>query len=336
MAIDVSKLSYRVYLLRETGETLNITEISSGVSWEENEGELATHLSLSVANIQYRGTYMSAIAKPNCYVLVYAEVGGSAREVARGKIVEWNPVRSGSSDDVVLSCYDELYDLQASQDNRYVSDGTSTRSAMQSVFDDWGIPLVEYSGPSYACAKTTYKNEYLSDILLVLLDDARKHGDVDAFIRASNGSVSVLKKGSNDTVYWFEEGVNLATTSLKISTTDMVTVVKVVASEEDDDGRQVVEALVEGKTEYGKRQQIYVRDSDDDLATATAAANQILAEDGNPEETMTVKTPDVPFVRRYDKVKITARDFSGIMLVLSVQHDLDGRSMTMCLMPFNG
>ncbi|MCD8198390.1 MAG: hypothetical protein LUE24_14720 [Lachnospiraceae bacterium] len=335
MAIDISKLSYRVYLLRETGEMLDVTEISSGLGWEENDGELAAHLSVTLANIQYGGSYMSAIAKLNCYIIIYAEVGGSSQEVARGKIIEWNPVQSGSSDEVSLSCYDELYDLQASQDNRYVSDGTSTQSVIEEIFSDWGIPTSEYNGPSYACAKTTYKDEYLSDILLTLLDDALKHGDVDAFIRASEGKVSVLEKASNDTVYWFEEGKNLETANLKMSSADMVTVVKVVASEETDDGRQAVEALVEGKTEYGKRQVIYNRDSDDDLATATAAANEILAEDGEPEETMSVKVPDIPYVRKYDKVKITSRDISGEMLVLSIQHDIDGRSMTMDLTPIS-
>lgn len=332
--IDVSKIAYKIYLLRENGEQLNITDAATNVGWEENEGELAQRVSLTLANIMHKGQRLSSIAKPCCYLIVKAEIGGTEDEVARGKIVEWTPGRSGSSDDVALMAYDELYDLQASQDNRYISAGTSTKTAITSIFDDWGIPVEKYEGPENASAKLTFKNEYLSDILLELLETAHKHGDVDCIIRAKKGKVSIVPKGGNTTVYCFEEEKNLELTEYKISTGDMVTVVKVVATE-DDDGRQKVEAIINGKTEYGKHQRIYIRDDDDTLAAATAAAKEILDEEGNPKETIAVKAPDIPSIRKGDKIKITTRFYNGYALVLSISHNASNRSMSMELSKFD-
>jgi len=330
MAVDVNKINYKVYILRETGECLDVTGITTGLSWEENEGEIAMRLSLEMTNVGYGGTRMSSIAKPNCYIIVKATLGGSYEEVARAKITEWSPQRSGSSDQLSLSGYDELYDLQASQDNRYITDGMSTKTALISIFNDWGIPVAQYDGPTIANAKTTFKNETLSDIILELLETAHKHGAPECIVRASQGKVSVIRKGGNSTVYCFEEANNLELTNYKISTTGMVTVVKVVATE-DDDGRQKVEAIINGRTEYGKRQRIYVRSEDDDMATATAAAQEILDEQGNPEHTMSVKAPDIPTIRKGDTVKITSVVYSGYCIVLSIQHDASGKSMTMQL-----
>lgn len=326
--IDISKTTYKIYLLRENGEQLDITDVSQNVGWEENEGELAMRVSLTLANILHSGKRISSLAKPNCQIIITAESGSSKEEVARGKIMDWAPTRSGSTDSIELGGYDDLYDLQASQDNRYISAGVSTKTAITSIFSDWGIPVEKYEGPTNSNAKTTFKNEYLSDIILELLETAYKHGARECIVRANKGKVSVVPKANNTTVYCFEEEKNVELTKYKISTGDMVTVVKVVATE-DDDGRQKVEAVINGKTEYGKRQRIYIRDDDDTLATATAAAKEILEEEGKPEETLNLKAPDVPFIRKGDKIKLTSRVYSGYALVKSIQHDASNRTMSM-------
>lgn len=326
--VDISKITYKVYLLRENGEQLNITDISQNVGWEENEGELAQRVSLTIANSLHNGKRMASLAKPNCQIIITAEAGSNAEEVARGKIMEWSPSRSGSTDSVELGGYDDLYDLQASQDNRYISAGVSTKTAITTIFDDWGIPIEKYEGPTNSNAKTTFKNEYLSDIILELLETAYKHGAKECIIRANKGKVSIIPKASNTTIYCFDEDQNVELTKYKISTGDMVTVVKVVATE-DDDGRQKVEAIINGKTEYGKRQRIYIREDDDTLATATAAAKEILDEEGNPEETFNLKAPDIPFIRKGDKIKLTTRVYSGYAIVTSIQHNASNHSMSL-------
>lgn len=326
--VDISKITYKIYLLRENGEQLNITDISQNVGWEENEGELAMRVSLTLANIIHNGKRISSLAKPNCQIIITAESGSTKEEVARGKIMDWSPTRSASTEAIELGGYDDLYDLQASQDNRYISAGVSTKTALTSIFKDWGIPVAKYEGPTNSNAKTTFKNEYLSDIILELLQTAYKHGAKECIVRANKGKVSVVPKASNTTVYCFEEEQNLEMTKYKISTGDMVTVVKVVATE-DKSGRQKVEAVINGKTQYGKRQRIYIRDDDDTLATATAAAKEILAKEGKPQETFSLKAPDVPFIRKGDKIKVKTRVYSGYAIVKSVQHNASSQSMSL-------
>ena len=328
--IDISKITYKVYLLRENGEQLNITEAATELGWEENEGELAQRVSLTLANTKHNGKNLSSLAKPNCFIVVKAENSGAADEVARGKIVDWTPSKSGTTDEISLTCYDELFDLQKSQDNRYISAGVSTKTALTGIFKDWGVPVEKYEGPTVAHAKTTFKNEYLSDIILELLDTAHKHGAKRCIVRARKGKVSVIPRAENETIYCFEESNNLSLTKYKLTTSDMITVVKVVATE-DKSGRQAVEAIINGKTEYGKRQKIYCRDDDDTLATATAAAKQILKEEGEPSVTMNLKAPDVPYIRKGDKVKLTTSVYTGYAVVISIQHDPASRSMSMAV-----
>lgn len=330
--IDISKLSYRVYLLRETGEQLDITNLSENLSWEENDGELAMRVSLSLANVMYNGQLISSVVKPNCQMIVMAQVESDVREVARARITKWEPTRSGSEDKLSVSGYDELFDLQHSQDNRYISAGTSTSSAIMSVLSDWGVPVGEFNAPGNANAKLTYKNEYLADIILDLLNTAVEHGEKERVIRADKGKVSVVLLGGNSTVYKFEEERNLSTSRYSLDTDDMITVVKIVAPE-DDEKRQKVEAVINGRTEYGRRQRIYVRDKEDTLAAAENAARKILEEKGKPKETFSVKAPDVPYIRKGDVVSIKCRVFEGNALVSSIQHDADSRSMTMDLLP---
>ena len=69
------------------------------------------------------------------------------------------------------------------------------------------------------------------------------------------------------------------------------------------------------------------------LATAQAAARKILEDDGKPAETFEVRSPDVPYIRKGDKVKVATRVYEGFAHVLSVQHNATNRAMTMTIEP---
>ena len=263
--IDISKVKYQLILVTEEGKEIDITGATEDLGWEEGEVELALRISFSMANIKYEGQLLSSIAKPGCVVAVIADWGTGKEEVARGKISEWDPLFSAGGNIVYITAYDDLINLQGSQDNRYYSAGTGTKSAITGIFNDWGIPIGEYKGPDVAHAKTLFKAEYLSDIIIQLLDDAKKKGGAKCFVRSSKGKVSVLPEGNNTTIYHFDEDKNVEIARDMMSITTLVTRVKVVGKE-DSDGKQAVEAVVDGLTKYGIRQQIYVRDEDDTLA----------------------------------------------------------------------
>ncbi|MGI5892706.1 MAG: XkdQ/YqbQ family protein [Bacillota bacterium] len=331
--IDIRKLKYKLILVTATGKQLDITQAAESLGWEEGDAELAMRIGFTLHNIKYGGSQLSSLAQPGCIVAIIADWGTSSEEVARGSIQEWEPGHLGSASttfDVIA--YDELFNLQQSQDNRYYSAGTGTKAAITGIFNDWGVPIEKYDGPDVAHAKTPFKNEYLSNILLKLLDDASKKGAAKCIIRASKGKVSVLPKGSNETIYHFDEDTNATLTRDKISTVDLVTRVKVVGKE-DNEGRQPVEAVVDGLTQHGIRQRIQNRAEDDSLDTAKSTAQQLLNEYGKPVRIIVLEGPDVPVIRKGDKIHVKAGTLNGYYVTKSVRHDAATRSMSMELEP---
>jgi len=330
--IDVSKIKYLLYLVTETGAQLNITAAVKELGWGEGDGELAARINCALYNTPYNGAALSSAVKLNCKLVVIADCGAVSAEVCRGTIVVWAPTCDGNSgSSLECTAYDVLYDMQQSEDNRYYPDGTGTQSALFGVFDDWGIPVASYDGPDVPHAKTVFKSKKLGDIAAALLDDAVKKGAPKCIIRAVQDKVSVLPRGSNADIYMFCAD-NMTVASDEISTEDMVTRVKVMGVE-DDDGRTSVEAVVNGQTQYGIRQKIVSQSSSDTLEDSKTEAQSILDKDGAPKRTSKVTSPDVPFVRKGDKVHISAGTLDGYFYVTSIQHNATDKKMTMAVEP---
>lgn len=327
--IDVANIKYRLVVMTEDKKQYNIKEFVENLGWEENDGELAVRISFTAKNDKTSAGLISSLAKPGCLVGVFASHGSIDEEVARGYITDWKPTLSGSKDKFDVTCYDELYNLQESQELIYYSSGIGTKSAITKIFDDWQIPMDKYEGPDVTHGKLAYKTEMLSDVLLDILDDAKKKGGGSAMIRAAKGKVSVIEWGSNTTVYHFEAD-NTKQVSHKKSTSGMITRVKIIG-QEDDDGRSSVEAVVNGLTKFGVRQKIYIRGKDDSVSDAQSAAQEIIDEKGQVKEDITVQAPDIPFIRKGDLVHITVGTLEDYYYVRGIRHDADSGSMTMDL-----
>ena len=327
--IDVANIKYRLVVMTEDKKQYNIKEFVENLGWEENDGELAVRISFTAKNDKTSAGLISSLAKPGCLVGVFASHGSIDEEVARGYITDWKPTLSGSKDKFDVTCYDELYNLQESQELIYYSSGIGTKSAITKIFDDWQIPMDKYEGPDVTHGKLAYKTEMLSDVLLDILDDAKKKGGGSAMIRAAKGKVSVIEWGSNTTVYHFEAD-NTKQVSHKKSTSGMITRVKIIG-QEDDDGRSSVEAVVNGLTKFGVRQKIYIRGKDDSVSDAQSAAQEIIDEKGQVKEDITVQAPDIPFIRKGDLVHITVGTLKDYYYVRGIRHDADSGSMTMNL-----
>lgn len=326
--IDLSKIRYRVVVMDESGRQYNIKDYIQNLGWEENENEIAVRSSFTAKNDKTSKGYLSSIIKPGCLVGIFASDGASfEEEVARGYVETWNPVEQNSGNSLRCTCYDELYKLQKSQDNRYYPSGTGTKSALQSIFDDWEIPQGDYKGPNASHGKTVCNNKYLSDIMLEFLDDAVKRGAEKCIIRAAKGCVSVIPRGSNESVYVFRLD-NAKSFSQSVSTENLITRVKVVG-QEDDEGKRSVDATLNGAIKYGIRQRIYTRGSDETLNDAKTAAQEILDTEGRIEKEMTVQSLDVPFIRKGDLVYIISELASDYYYVKSIQHNAELYEMTM-------
>lgn len=329
--IDLSRVKYKLIGIIEDGTQIDLTGTVQQLYWEEGEKELSMRLSCTLINRLYDTDYVSNQIKPNCILIVLVDTGVVTIEVARGKIVDWEISSSNSEDTLKLTCYDALYDLKESNDHRYISAGTSTKTALMSIFDDWGVPIEEYNGPDISHAKTVFKNDALSDIILDLLDAAKKQGAGEYVVRAVKNKVSIIPKGSNKEIYHLDESLHAESLKQKFSVAGMVTRIKVLATATGSEDRQAIEAIVDGMTEYGIRQKIHVRSSEDTLDAAKTAAQEILDEDGIPEQVITWEGPDIPFIRKGDKIHMKTRIHNGFFYVDAVRHNADDKTMTLTI-----
>lgn len=328
--IDLSKIRYRVVVITEKGAQYNIQNYIENLGWEENEKEIAVRSSFTARNDKTSKGRLSSLIKPGCFIGIFATDGKNLNEeVARGCVETWNPIEQNSQNVLKATCYDELYKLQKSQDNRFYASGTGSKSIITGILKDWKIPQGKYKGPNASHGKLVYNNKYLSDIILEVLDDAEKKGEQKCLLRSTKGYTSVIERGSNKTVYVFRKD-NTKQFSESISTADLVTRVKVVGKA-DDDGKSSVDVTLNGLKKYGVRQRIYTRGSDESVSDAKSAAQEILDNEGQAEKTMTVQSPDVPFIRKGDLVYIISSLRSEYYFVNSIQHDCDIHSMTMQL-----
>lgn len=328
--VDISKIKYSVSVIGDDGTQYNIKNYIHGLGWEENENEISVRLSFKARNDVTAKGQLSELIKPGSLVVVTASDGGSFNdEVARGYVEKWNPTDRSSASDLSCICYDELYKLQKSQDDLFLPDGTGTQAAINNLLSEWEVPVGDYKGPNSTHGKLTFKNQYLSDIILELLDDAVKKGGEKCIVRGTKGKTDVVPYGGNDAVYVFKVDNSLIVSN-SLSTEDLVTKVKVVG-QENKSGQTSVEATLTGLTEYGTRQRIYRRGSDEKLADAKSAAQAILDESGKVLEEVSVEAPDIPWLRKGHAVCLMAGASNGRYYAKGVVHNADSATMTLDL-----
>ncbi len=328
--INLANIQYHVVAVDEEGKRYKIRDYIENLGWEENEKELSARLSFTVRNDKTSKGYLSGILKPGCLILVSSTDGGSLnQEVIRGYVNTWNPSLQNSGRELKCVCYDELYSLQKSQENLYFPSGTGTKSAVTGILNAWKLPLRKYEGPDVAHGKLKFNNRYLSDILLELLDDAVKKGGEKCILRAAEGKVEIVLRGSNKNVYIFRAD-NIKAVSESQNIDNLVTRVT-VTGQADDEGKSSVEATLDGFTKYGIRQRIYVRSSDETPEAAKSAAQEILNEEGTIKKEISLQGPDVPVIRKGDRIELEAGLTKGSFYVKSVRHDADACSMSVNL-----
>ena len=322
---------YKVELITEKKKKYNITAFIQDLSWGEKEKELAARITFVAKNEKTSAGRLSSLAKPGCWVILsYSYNGGTYKEAVRGKIVEWNPSAQTTGEKLSIKAYDILFDLQESSDNIYYPKGRKTKTLLKKIFMKWKIPMGSYSGPNKKHGKEVFKNAKLGKVVFDILAEANNKGGVEAIPRASKNKVNIVAYGSNSKVYKFSQTSNISSISHKVSTVGMVTKVKIVGQEKTKGkkkGKAPVYATVKGKTKYGVRQKLYVRNKKDSLKKAKKEAKKILKEEGSPKNEISIKTYDLPFMRKGHMVQLTSTTANGYYYVDSITHNCDEMSM---------
>ena len=186
----------------------------------------------------------------------------------------------------------------------------------------------DYQGSDVKHAKTVFRKKHLCDMITNILDEAKKKDAGFYFIRAKEGIIQIIPRGTNEDIYHFDELDNAVKATESFDSSNMITRV-VIVGKEDKDGKQKIEATVDGKTEFGIRQTIINMPKDKSLDDATKTANEILKEKGALARKTNLEAPDLPFLRKGDRIRVSAGTVQGYFFVKSVRHNADDRKMTM-------
>lgn len=341
MAASMKHPEYKMNLFDSSGTKYQFKNITTDLTVGHEENDLAQKVNITIANVKVGKKRLSNIIKLRQKVYVYANTGSGYKEVFRGYVWERKFDTSLDTREISLICYDRLIYLQNSKDNFYRKKGAKTKNVITSIAKKWGVKI-KYNYVSITHGKLVYRSENISDILLSILNKAKKQSGVGYAIRCEKGVMVIDKQGSNSTVYKVESGDNALSQSYTETMEGMVTKVKIVKAEtvkkkkkkgddtEKETGRYVTVANVKGDTkQYGTLQDIIEKGSDEKLSDAKKEAQKIIKKDGHPKRDISVTAVDIPWVEKGHKVYINAGTLKNNYIVKGIEHDAANHTMTM-------
>lgn len=327
--IAIDEIKYTVVLIDEKKEAVVLNNFLTSFSWEEMNGQLASKASLNLLNAQVPGGYLTTIIKLGTYIKIFAEWCGEQKEVFSGRVWTWT-YNSAQNKDFKVVAYDHLIYIQKSKDAFYFPAGKKTSEIIKEVCGDkgFGVP-VEYLGSDETHEKEKSLSQPAGEFILNILDNAYKKGAPKCVIRWENDKMRIIPKGDNTEVYVFEADTNTFETNHSVTLDNLVTRVIVRGREKDDKVGELVIDPIDGKTEFGIIQELYLRPQDATVEDAKKAAEEIMKERGEPQDEMSVECADLPILRKGHKVKIAAGSIVGHYYVKGVVHNGSEKTMTM-------
>ena len=328
MAVDIALLTYHVDLITESGAVYDLDHALLSLSWEEQEGQLAQRATLKLANYKMESGYLMQLVKINCIIKISADWGGGNQPLFEGTIWEWD-YKSAQAKELAITAYDPMIRLQQSKDFKYFSAGMSTPAILNNICGDWGIPLSYEWSKQITHEKKVFNCDPISDMIIKLLDEVKLQTSTRYVALYKNGSLVISDYGANSEIYQFNTDKSICTSD-KLTINNLVTRVKIIGKA-DNQGRSSVDAVIDGNLEYGVLQEVVRRDSNKKMGEANAEAQAILKERGKPEESITLNSADLPFLRRGDAVGVAAGNLIGTFYVVGVSHNATSKQMTMTL-----
>lgn len=326
--IDLNKIEYRVIAVTPDGQQLDLTDITHGLGFSEGEKELSAKITMKLANADYGGKNISELVQPFTPIFIYASMGGGFEEVMRGTVQKWGTRETNGERFLNIETADEVQALRRNQDNFYFTADHSSSAIINEILNKWGVPF-ESQVEDVTHAKKVYNKKYLIDMLEEVLEDIKEKSDKVYFIRAKNGVVQIIPRGTNETIYHFDIDDNLVRVEEDFDVSAIVTRVQVVAKGKEE-GHQKIEATVDGKTDLGVRQVIYERGNKTTLEEAQKAAEKIIKEQGSAKHDVSIESPDIPTLRKGDRIRVRGSNEQDMYyFVKSIRHNAANQRMTL-------
>lgn len=311
----------------------NLTPLLLSIDFSDSEKQIAQRVTLQLTNILVDGTWLSSIFQPRDRIFIHANDGSKSGEVFRGYLWGRNYKSSIKEHTLKLTCYDNLIYMQESEDSLYFSAGKSTKDIATAICNNWGVKL-NYSYSSIHHEKMPLRGKIYEILTADVLDLVRKRTGKKYVVISDQDTMHIKHVGQNTTIYKFLAGKNVTSTSSGWTMDGIITQV-VILGKADDNDRDPVEAIVTGNTSgLGTLQKIESRDENTSLADAKLEAKNTIDESGKPKWEYEIDCPDIPWVRKGDKVFVDAGDINEKYLIVTAVNraiDMKTRKMTMTL-----
>ncbi len=325
--IDINSISYDVRLIDQNGNYFPLNNAITSLQLEELEDELAGRARISFAAADDGKNKLISLIKLNCPVVIYGRWNTAAKKLFMGNVWEWGYSHSSQKTLSITVC-DPLIRLQQCQDFKYYSAGLTTKNIISDICKTWSIPLV-YSFQSITHDKQIFDGIAVSDMITSLLNEVKQKTGSKFIVSYRDGAMRITGYGTNSVIYKFDGNVTISTSD-NLSMNDLVTRVKILGTA-DDSGRSPVEAVLDGDTSFGILQSIIKREHDKTLADTNSEAQNIINENGTPQETISVTVPDLPFLHKGDAIEMNAANLIGTFFVTGVSHNVTAKTMTLDL-----
>ncbi|MGN0999699.1 MAG: hypothetical protein ACI4PO_09125 [Faecousia sp.] len=330
MAASQQSPVYTVYFI--SGDTkYNVTPALVALDRSDSEGKIAQRVNLQLMNVKVNGIWLSGIITAGGRVIVYANDGSINDEVFRGYPWTRKYVSSLSDHELSITCYDNLIYFQESEESLYFTGGKNTEVIVSTICERWGVPL-KYKYDKTIHAKLPLRGKLYDIITTDLLDVVKKRTGNKYVVLSDKDTMYVKYVGANTTIYHFQVGKNITRTTSGWTMEGVVTKVVIVGKADDED-RVPIEATVTGNTsEYGTLQKIQQRDENTDLVHAKLEAQNTIDEKGEPKWEYEIKAPDIPWIRKGDKVYVDAGDIvKRYLIVIAVDRTFSNSKSEMTL-----
>ncbi|MEG1904892.1 MAG: hypothetical protein RR212_10885 [Bacteroidales bacterium] len=329
MGFNPIKTNYEIFVLRSEGNKYNLGKLVTSCTWREMENDYVCRATITMANVKTSlGCWTEHITPLGSRIFIFA----NGQQVFCGTVWNHRYRSEKSSETIEVTANDWMIYLSQSKDSAYFGAGALTIDVCEQTCQRWGID-VRYQYFPYNHGKLVFKNKSIMDQLSEVCTECQDKNNGRKFIMQfeSDMALYIRGQGYNDTVYVLTGGElgtrSLISVELESSLDNLVTKVNVLGKA-DDEGRESVEASVEGDTSFGVLQEQIYRDNDKSIEETTAEAQGILDKKGKPEHAFSITCPDIPFVRKGHRIHcVFSAEINDYFYVLSVTHNVSSRTM---------
>ena len=301
--IDLREVYYRVIIYPPGKDPVEITSLCETVKHSESEDRFVADLTVRMKNVKEHGhgwIHGSVAVMTPMRLQAKEGHGGKWTTVFNG-IVEKR--KTNAEDHTIdVTAYDVLSPLMKSEEHYYFKENSTAKEAIETIAKDKGIKLKPISSKLNGKLSKKVATGKIHDTIKERIDSHNEKSPNKFLVRADlNGHMEVVQRGSNETIYEITDW-SISDSSHEISIEDLVTVVKVYGKSENDK-RPPVKATHKRNTNLGEVTRI-ITDSGDDKSEADKEAKEILDEYSKPKQTVMINTPDIPWLRKGDKIRV--------------------------------